>query len=114
MVGVLPQPVFMALFGGAFICAAIYLRCVMKLSQNLRDLKRRGRALEAPDIHFSVAGVAGLIWLITGRYATLGDEAVTRWSTAARILLFLYIPVFLAMMANVIVDNVAQPLPTSQ
>lgn len=109
MVGMIPQPVFMALFGGALACVVLYLLCVLKLRQSLLDLKRRGRALEAPEIQFSAPGFPGVIWLLTGRYATLGDEAVTRWSTSARTLLLLMLPLYVALFGNVIMDVLAAP-----
>ena len=109
MIGLIPEPVFMAVFAGAFIVSGVYLFCVFRLGENLRDLKRRGRALDAPDIHFSAAGVSGVIWLVTGRYARVGDEAVTRWSSFARILLFLYFPVFLLIFANVLLHVLGSP-----
>lgn len=102
MIGLVPEPVFMAVFAATFVATAVYLLCVMKLAGNLRDLKRRGKALDAPDIQYSAGGVSGVIWLITGRYAKLGDDAVTHWSNLARILLFLIFPVFLFMFGNML------------
>jgi hypothetical protein len=109
MIGVVPEPIFMALFAGAMVGVAAYLLCVVKLGRNLRDMKRRGLAPDAPDILFSFEGVPAIVWLITGRYARLGDEAVTFWSTLARILLLVLVPFYVLMFGNVILHIMSGP-----
>jgi hypothetical protein len=92
------EATYFSLFVVVWLGAVAYLFSVWKLAQSLRLLKSQGRAQEAPDIHFNLPhAIPGFIWLVTGRYAKLGDEAVTRWLTIARILLGLFFPMMLVL-----------------
>lgn len=103
MIGFLSEPVFLALFGIAFIGSAVYLLSIMKLGEKVRDLKRRGRAAEAPVLSLSGSAdvLAGLAWLVQGRYGMLGDEPVALWARRARVLLFVLLPLDAVLFASV-------------
>jgi len=105
----MPETTFFAFFAVVWLGAMAYLFSIWKLAQNVRQLKSLGRAQEAPDIIFSLPhAIPGFIWLITGRYAKLGDESVTRWSTIARVLLALMFPMILVLF-GVAATQIARP-----
>lgn len=98
----MPESVFFPIFMTVWLVAMTYVFSVWRLAQNVRQLRAQGRAQEAPEIHFNLPhAIPGFIWLITGRYAKLGDEAVTRWSIIARVLFFVSFPMILGLFVSV-------------
>ena len=84
-----------------WLFVAAYVFSVVRLASLVGQLKQQGRALDAPDFFERKygGGIKALTWLVAGRYATLGDERVTRWSGVARLLLLLATPMVVAMFA---------------
>ncbi|MFT3724974.1 MAG: hypothetical protein QM773_15490 [Hyphomonadaceae bacterium] len=84
-----------------------YVFSVFRLSRRIRQLKRAGRALDAPDLGFGIDPARpfevfrSLAWLMKGRYAKLGDEPAARWAGIARILFFVAAPLVVAMIVAV-------------
>ncbi|MEQ1780398.1 MAG: hypothetical protein ABMA14_03500 [Hyphomonadaceae bacterium] len=94
------QPMFMAAFFVVWVCALVYVVSVWRLAQAVRRMKADGSGKDAPDIIFNLpGGVPGLVWLVMGRYPSLGDPGVTRWAQLARLLLFIVFPMMLALFA---------------
>lgn len=104
----MPQSTFTVVFAVVWVGAAAYVLSVLKLSSRLQQLKREGRALDAPGLPFGIDlarpfdAFRSIGWIVTGRYAKLGDEAAARWAGIARILFFLVAPMMLAMFAAVL------------
>lgn len=90
---------FTKLFLFVWVCAAAYALSTLRLHWRVRQLQAEGRAAGAPDIFNILDAVRGLVWLLTGRYATLDDEIATRWAGIARILFVLVVPMILALVA---------------
>ncbi len=93
-----------ATFIGAFflvwLFALAYVLSVLRLALRVRQLRREGRALRAPDsLEMPLGAMAGVGWLVTGRYAELGDAFVPRWSKIGRLLFLLVLPMILAIFA---------------
>lgn len=87
---------FYFVFGATWIVAMAYGLSAFRLLWIVRRLKQNGKAGEAPDPltnPFEVFGYLG--WLLTGRYAELGDDAVTRWAGVARALFVVALPMIL-------------------
>ena len=96
------QATFIALFMVVWLFLLAYVLSVLKFALRVRHLKRQGRAQDAPAILvMPVEGVRGVFWMLTGRYASLGDDVVTRWSGIARVLFFVALPMMLAVFAIV-------------
>ena len=96
----MPQSTFIAVFLFVWVCALAYVLSVLRLAHAVRKLKAEGRGKEAPNIIFNLPdAIPGLVWLVTGRYASLGDPRVTRWAQLARLLLFIVLPMMLAVFA---------------
>ncbi|MBI2260810.1 MAG: hypothetical protein HYU62_04010 [Caulobacterales bacterium] len=93
------EATFVKVFIFVWFCAMAYAFSALKLAMRVRHLKRRGEAADAPDVFHPFDGVRGIVWLLTGRYAGLNDEAVTRWAGIARVLFILVFPMILALFA---------------
>ena len=104
----MPEPTFAVVFVVVWLCAAAYVFCVFKLSLRIQQLKREGRAADAPALQFGIDPAhpfevfRSFGWLVTGRYAKLADVSATRWANIARILLFLVAPRMVGMFALVL------------
>lgn len=93
---------FIAVFMVVWLCAVAYAGGVVMLALRVRQLKKQGQALQAPDIlHAPVEMMRGVGWLLTNRYASLGDAVATRWSGVARVLFLLALPAMLAFLVLV-------------
>lgn len=102
------QATFIALFMVVWFVLLAYVLCVLKFAVRVRQLKRQGQALEAPDIlMMPIEGARGIIWMLTSRYASLRDDVVTRWSGIARVLFFVALPMMLAIFAIALTGIVA-------
>jgi hypothetical protein len=89
---------FTLVFLFVWLCTLAYVLSVVRMALRVRQLKREGRAQDAPGILFMpFEGIRGIAWLLTGRYSELGDDVVTRWSRIARLLFFLVLPMILAL-----------------
>lgn len=83
----MPANVFMGLFGVTWLTAMAYIGSLLLLALRVRALKREGKAADAPVPLLEQADMLrSLGWLLTGRYAELGDDGVTLRANAARVL----------------------------
>jgi hypothetical protein len=95
-----PTTSFALLFGVAWLFAAAYALSAFRLLTLVRRLKEQGRAGDAPDpLRRSMEVFSYLAWLVTGRYAELGDDAVRAWARIARVLFIIAAPLILAVFA---------------
>jgi hypothetical protein len=96
----MPQATIIAVFLFVWVCALAYVLSVLRLAHAMRQLKAEGRGKEAPNIIFNLPdAIPGLVWVVTGRYASLGDPRVTRRAQLARLPLFIVLPMVLAVVA---------------
>ena len=89
---------FFIVFGVAWLLGMAYGLSAFRLLLRVRRLKAEGRAEEAPDPMANAVEVFGYLgWLLTGRYAEVGDPIVTRWALFARVLFLLAAPAILVL-----------------
>jgi len=93
---------FFILFGVAWVAGMAYGLSAWRLLARVGRLKAEGKAAGAPDPFTNPLDVFGYLnWLLTGRYAELGDEVATRWAGIARPLFIVAAPLILTLFAVV-------------
>lgn len=91
---------FFILFGVTWVAAMAYALSAFRLLLRVRQLNEAGAAGEAPDPMANPLELFSYLgWLLTGRYAGMNDEIVTRWAGVARALFIVALPLILITFA---------------
>ena len=107
------ESTFYFLFGVTWLMAMAYALSAHRLLARVRRLKEEGRAADAPDPFTNPLAIFGYLgWLVTGRYAELGDEIAVRWAGIARILFVVALPLILAVFVVVLTQAGGWSQPT--
>lgn len=107
--GFMALTTFFALFGAAWLSAALYIGSTLMLDRRIRALKDLGRAGDVPNSSIRTGNLLDAMryvqWLLSGRYQDLNDEIVTRWSSLARVFFLATLPLFLAVLFVVLTQQ---------
>ncbi len=95
---------FFILFCVTWVAAMAYALSAFRLLIRVRELNGSGAAGEAPNPMANPLELFGYLgWLMTGRYAQLNDQIVTRWAGIARALFIVALPLILITFAVALV-----------